>query len=688
MNLEGQRIGRYYISRLLGRGGMGEVFLAADPRIEQEVAIKVVRTEDTPYPNSESSKEGANSFLREARAIARLDHPNILPMYDYGEEHLGEEHITYIVMPYRKEGSLAAWIQQHATKELLSLQDTADFLRQAANALQHAHDRQIIHQDVKPSNFLLRSRKEDPRYPDLLLADFGIARLYSATSSASATIRGTPAYMAPEQWRSRPVFASDQYALAVMAYQLLTGRLPFHGGFEQIMFQHFYEQPSLPSILNPRLSPDINAVLLQALAKNAEDRFPSITEFSQAFQEASRKANLPTNPIAPPPPKSSDNDLRFTLAVSEEEAINGTTRVVTLPGGQHITLPVQPGAFDGQVIRLGSLADPTGPNKLAGDLVVTLSVIRSGKPASGTTNDDQADRTVLTRHTPQIIAIPPTLHATPTALPGPITPTSIPKQRQGLSRGKSVLLLVLALLFIAGSIGGFVYFTTANQIATAHFNATATANRSTAVAANATASTFLYPPYSGMLVLNDPLKDNSRGYNWINGRPADPGTGCVFEGGSYHVIESINQQNFYCIAGAKNATFSNFAFQVQMAFIKGDLSSFGGIIFRHANHSHYFFQIGRNGSYTLLLISDAKFSTLQTGSSSAIHTDLNVPNTLAVVARGGIFDLYVNQQHVIHVSDSSYSQGQIGLFAEDLADSTAAPNVTEVAFSDAKVWAL
>src|SRR6266849_5802274 len=285
MNLEGQRIGRYYISRLLGRGGMGEVFLAADPRIEQEVAIKVVRTEDTPYPNLESSKEGANSFLREARAIARLDHPNILPMYDYGEEHFGEEHITYIVMPYRKEGSLAAWIQQHATKELLSLQDTAYFLRQAANALQHAHDRQIIHQDVKPPNFLLRSRKADPRYPDLLLADFGIARLYSATSSASATIRGTPAYMAPEQWRSRPVFASDQYALAVMAYQLLTGRLPFHGGFEQIMFQHFYEQPSLPSILNPRLSPDINAVLLQALAKNASPLSQSLVKLSRRHHE-------------------------------------------------------------------------------------------------------------------------------------------------------------------------------------------------------------------------------------------------------------------------------------------------------------------------------------------------------------------------------------------------------------------
>src|SRR5881392_2576231 len=101
MRLEGQRVGRYYLAHLLGSGGMGEVYLAEDPRIEQQVAIKVVRTEATPYPDIESSKESTGDFLREVRAIAKLDHPNILPLLDYGEEHIGEMKIAYIVMPYR-----------------------------------------------------------------------------------------------------------------------------------------------------------------------------------------------------------------------------------------------------------------------------------------------------------------------------------------------------------------------------------------------------------------------------------------------------------------------------------------------------------------------------------------------------------------------------------------------------------
>jgi serine/threonine protein kinase len=305
MPLEGQRIGRYNLLHLLGSGGMGEVYLAEDARIEQHVAIKVVRNEATPYPDIQATKEETNLFIREVKAIARLDHPNILPLFDYGEEHLGETNIAYIVMPYRKEGSLASWLRLHSAGALLSPQDLTFFLRQAAEALQHAHDHEIIHQDVKPSNFLLRSRKEHPNHPDLLLSDFGIARFYSATSHASATIRGTPAYMAPEQWRGLPAFATDQYALAVMAYQLLVGRPPFHGGLEQIMYMHIHVQPPLPSSFNPRIPPAIDTVLLRALEKNAADRFSSISAFANAFQQMAQSTDLAPLPRAiqgsPPP---------------------------------------------------------------------------------------------------------------------------------------------------------------------------------------------------------------------------------------------------------------------------------------------------------------------------------------------------------------------------------------------------
>src|SRR5258707_6924861 len=229
MPLEGQHLGQYRLLRLLGSGGMGEVYLAEDARIAQQVAIKVIRGEGTAHPGSESAREAARLFEREAKAIARLDHPNILPLYYYGEETLNETLLTYLVMPYRKEGTLANWLRQRKSAAPLTPAEVAPLLQQAAEALQHAHSQQVIHQDIKPTNFLIRLRPERPERPDLLLADFVIAKISSSTASASQNIRGTPTYMAPEQWDGHPVPATDQYALAIMVYELLAGRPPFQG---------------------------------------------------------------------------------------------------------------------------------------------------------------------------------------------------------------------------------------------------------------------------------------------------------------------------------------------------------------------------------------------------------------------------------------------------------------------------
>ena len=286
MSLEGKTVGRYRILHLLGGGGMGDVYLAEDARIGQQVAIKVIRIEVSPYPHTEPARDAARLFEREARAIVKLDHPNILPLFDYGEEPIGNLTTIYLVMPYRQEGSLADWLHRRDRTELLAPQDVVHIVRQAAEALQHAHDRQIIHQDVKPSNLLIRNRKEAPTRPDVLLADFGIARLTSATSSVSQSVRGTPSYMAPEQWQGVPVPATDQYALAMMAYELLVGRLPFQGGSAQMMYQHIYAQPQAPSTLNPRLSKEIDMVLLHGLAKTPQMRFASVLAFANALQQA------------------------------------------------------------------------------------------------------------------------------------------------------------------------------------------------------------------------------------------------------------------------------------------------------------------------------------------------------------------------------------------------------------------
>jgi len=307
MSLEGQQIGRYRLLHLLGSGGMGEVYLAGDPRINRQVAIKVIRSEVTGDHENDAARKATRLFEREARAIATLDHPHILPLFDYGEETLNDMTLTYMVTPYRPEGSLAAWLHQHGSGEqlresFLDLYDVAHIVKQAAGALQYAHDHQIIHQDVKPSNFLIRSNPDKPNRPDLLLADFGIAKLITIASSDSLSIRGTPIYMAPEQWESHAVPASDQYALAVMAYELLTGRLLFQGSLMQVIYQHAHAQPQPPSTFNQYIPAALDLVLLRALAKKPEDRFPTISAFAQAFEEALYNTNelaLTDTPVMP-----------------------------------------------------------------------------------------------------------------------------------------------------------------------------------------------------------------------------------------------------------------------------------------------------------------------------------------------------------------------------------------------------
>jgi eukaryotic-like serine/threonine-protein kinase len=290
MALEGMVLGHYRLLRLIGSGGMGEVYLAEDTRIARQVAVKIVRSELDPYPNAPASQDAARLFQREMKAIAALDHPNILPLIDFGEQSINRGMFTYLVMPYRPEGSLVDWLHTRGGT-LLPPEEVVPLVLQAAEALQHAHDRQIVHLDVKASNFLVRTR--EGREPDLLLTDFGIARFSTATSTASQNVRGTPSAMAPEQWAGQPVAASDQYGLAVMTYQLLTGTPPFQGNMQQMMYKHLHELPQRPGVYNARISPVIDATVLRALAKRPEERFPSVRAFGEALRQ---RTYLPTEP--------------------------------------------------------------------------------------------------------------------------------------------------------------------------------------------------------------------------------------------------------------------------------------------------------------------------------------------------------------------------------------------------------
>jgi eukaryotic-like serine/threonine-protein kinase len=461
MALEGQQINHYRILRLLGSGGMGEVYLAEDARINQQVAMKVSRTEATAYPNTSTAQDAIRLFRREARAIARLDHPYILPLFNYGEEIVNGMTLIYIVMPYRREGSFVNWLQQRRDNELLSVQDVAHFISQAASALQYAHDNQIIHQDVKPSNFLMRSNTERPGLPDLLLADFGIARLSTATSSLSHSIRGTPAYMAPEQWSGEPVYATDQYALAIFAYELLAGRPPFVGRQEQIMYQHFSVQPEPPSRFNPQLSKDLDAVILKALAKRPEDRFSTISAFATAFQQAASGLDASTLIKTLPTPKS--NDLRATLAISKAEAQTGTTRILTLPGGRQVPVSVPAGVYNGQMLRFpmpDELSSSGGP---AATLILTLSVQETGEIASQT-QDSTLQHTLRASPPPTsdktTISSGRSNTSSPPVAEAPHVPSG--DRHQGIPTGTAILLVGLVFLLLVGGLG-FLYLSNLNH---------------------------------------------------------------------------------------------------------------------------------------------------------------------------------------------------------------------------------
>jgi len=696
MQLEGQQVGHFRLLSLLGSGGMGAVYLAEDLSVQRQVAIKVIRTESALNPEDNAAKEAAYLFKREANAVAMLDHPNILPLFDYGEEPLQGEKLTYMVMPFRQEGSLADWLRKTDGSRWLTTQNVAFLIHQAASALQYAHDHHIIHRDVKPSNFLIRGRPENPAQPDLLLADFGIAKFSTAISSADTLTRGTPTYMAPEQWQDHPVPATDQYALAVMTYVLLTGRPPFQGNHSQLMYQHFHVQPNPLSSINSRVSADIDSVLLRALAKQPKDRFPSIASFDQAFQQA----------------VSNINKMHVTLTINQMEAINGTSRTITLPDRRMVTVTVPAGAYDGQIIQ----SEASNYGDLADALVITIAISR-------------VDETVVSLQDPKAIE---------NTLPEQSTNRNeMPNNhRPGFSSGK-IMILALVLLLIAGSVG--LYFVnmsrqnaiaqenatatamanstatsdiatantqmtgtaqavatdeanataTAQAIATDEANATATAQaiatdeaNATATAIAATTATFIAQnpdPYfpKGKLAFYDELSNNSNGYSWDENTTSSGA--CEFSGGSYHVIES--QATYFHPCFAQQTNFSNFAFQLQMTIIKGDC---GGIFFR-ANSSagkYYLFEICQCGNYRVTLYTNNSADTKDLANSSdpAINTGLNQSNQIAVVANGSVMDLYVNTNWINRINDSTYSSGQIGIFADDYN------NATEAAFSNAEVW--
>src|SRR5438874_168670 len=299
-DLLGTMLGNYRLLAPLGQGGMARVYKGYQENLDREVAIKVLP------PWFAADRNFVERFNLEAKLVARLSHPNIVTVHDASEYN----HNLYIVMQFVDGGTLKQRLDQlQAVGKTMDIVEANRIFSQLASALSYAHDHGIIHRDVKPVNVLM------DRLGRPILSDFGIAKVLAGTKALTRQGAGvgTPEYMSPEQCKGDPVDArADIYALGVMLFEALTGRLPFLGdNYPALAHSHIYELPPNPNAINPTIDPAIAQVISTALMKNPLQRYQRASDMAEALERAIQSlptgsererasARVPTQPFTTP----------------------------------------------------------------------------------------------------------------------------------------------------------------------------------------------------------------------------------------------------------------------------------------------------------------------------------------------------------------------------------------------------
>ncbi|MBE3560869.1 MAG: serine/threonine protein kinase [Ktedonobacteraceae bacterium] len=660
--LEGRTLDRYQLHRLIGRGGMADVYLGYDPRFEREIAVKVFKREDEAM---------LRRFVREARLMASLNNPHLVPVYDTGQTMLDGYPQYYIIMPYLAGGSLRTRIRQQGA---LPLKDVCRYLSEIAGGLDYIHSHGIIHRDIKSSNVLLD--EEDHCY----LADFGIARTMTESTQLTTTgsVLGTVDYIAPELFEPDGAVSvrSDLYSLGVLLFEMVTGRLPFVGNSQiAVITMHATKAPPSPRSIVPTIPPQVERVILKALEKRPELRYRSAGEMAEAFCNAvagrgstaehaahSTWGEIPgtatlmptrqeTRLVLPPVPENATRMRQSAphpaytggrqTPVYPQQFYSGTGQQV-VPSRQHRPSPERTQGRIVAVIALITLLIVVGPMIY----ILWKQPFAQNTPVPTQTATSQTS-TVATSPTNQPTATPDT---TATAQAAAATAT---QQAQNAS---------------ATAVAGTTATAQAQASATAGVIQTATAGQ---------------PVYQDPL--NNPNAPQTTNAQW------DQTKNCVFRSDGYHVIigEGFFQSG---LVGCREtgAQYDNATIAANVSIASGHS---GGLFFRIStnavgSYAGYLFEVDTQGNYKIW-----RSNNFNTGSgnailqdwtaTSALKTGVNAKNRLQVIAHSNSLLFYINGIYLTTIQDAKYTTGDIAF----LATTAQGGNTADVTYSNLSIYA-